>query len=99
MHIYISGKITGLPEHIYKARFSTAEQGLLLLKYKVVNPVTLPDDHDKTWKSYMSVDLKALKKCDAIFMMNCWQDSRGAIIEHWFAKRYNKVIIYQPKTK
>jgi hypothetical protein len=97
MHIYISGKITGLPEKVYKENFRLAEQALEILKFKPVNPVNLPDDHDKSWKSYMSVDLKVLKECDAIFMMDCWQDSRGAIIEHWFAKRYNKIIIYQPK--
>lgn len=99
MQIYISGKITGVAEHLYKARFSNAEHGLLLLKFKVVNPVTLPADHDKSWKAYMKEDLKALKQCEGIFMLNCWQDSKGAIIEHWFAKRYNKTIIYQPKQK
>lgn len=97
MKIYISGKITGLPEAVFKNNFENAEMGLTFLKFTPVNPVNLPDNHDKTWKSYMSVDLKALKECDAIFMMNCWQDSRGAKVEHWFAKRYNKLIIYQPK--
>lgn len=96
--IYIAGKITGLSEHRYKYLFETAEQGLLLLKYEVVNPVKLPDNHDKSWKAYMKVCLPALRKCDYAFMLNNWEDSRGAKIEHWYAKRYGIKIIYQPKT-
>jgi len=96
MLIYIAGKVTDLPEHIYKTKFDNAEHGLLLLKFKVVNPLKLPHNHDKSWKEYLREDLKALKKCDGAFMLYNWKDSRGALIEHWFAKRYNKTIIYQP---
>jgi hypothetical protein len=43
----------------------------------------------------MKEDLEALKSCDHLFALSNWQDSRGARIEVWFAKRYNKTIIYQ----
>lgn len=96
MLIYIAGKIGKQPVHLYKPKFENAEHGLLLLKFKVVNPLRLPHNHERTWKAYMREDLQALKKCDGIFMLYNWKDSRGARIEHWFAKRYNKLIIYQP---
>ena len=44
----------------------------------------------------MKEDLKALKDCEYVFMLNNWTDSKGAKVEHWFAKRYGKKIIYQP---
>lgn len=95
--IYIAGKITGLTEPRYKYLFETAEQGFLLLKYEVINPVKLPDDHDKSWKAYMRVCLPALRTCNYIFMLNNWADSRGARLEEWYAKRYGIKPIYQPK--
>lgn len=95
MKIYISGKITGEPNH--REIFRKAWVALWELNFTAIDPCDFPDSHhDKSWKSYMKEDLRILKKCDAIFMLNNWQDSRGAKIEHWFAKRYNKTIIYQP---
>ncbi len=97
MKVYIAGKITGLPEYRFKPKFANAEQAFLILKYQVVNPVKLDHNHDKKWKSYMRVCLRALKTCDFIFMLNDWQESEGAKMEHWFALRYNIKVIYQPK--
>lgn len=97
MKIYIAGAIGKLPESEFIPKFACAAHGLWLLNFKVINPVTLPHEHDRSWKAYMREDLNALKGCEAIFMLNCWEESRGARIENWFAKRYNKLIIYQPK--
>ena len=49
MRIYISGKITGQKD--FKQRFSEAEQMLTEKGYEVVNPVSLPHNHDKRWHS------------------------------------------------
>lgn len=95
--VYIAGKIGGLTERQYKPKFANAEHGFLLLKCHVVNPVKLPHNHERTWKAYMKEDINELKTCSHIFMLNDWEDSRGARIEHWFAKRYGITIIYQPK--
>lgn len=92
--IYISGKITGLDN--FRSVFLSAENSLSKQGFTVINPCDLPEDHDKTWKSYMKEDLKALKECEYVFMLNNWTDSKGAKVEHWFAKRYGKTIIYQP---
>jgi hypothetical protein len=95
MKCYISGRITGLPEHVYRQMFERGCKEVMLKGLAPVNPVTLPDNHEKTWKAYMKADLKALKECDAIYMLTNWPESRGAKIEHWFAKRYGKIVIYQ----
>ena len=48
-----------------------------------------------TWKEYMQIDLRALRLCDSIYMMKGWRNSRGARIEHWFAKRIGLKVYYQ----
>lgn len=94
MKIYISGKITGLEFCQAMKNFDDAAQIIALHGLKPINPMKLPQDHDKSWKSYMKEDLKALKGCIAIFMLKDWEDSRGARIEHWFALRYGYFVYY-----
>lgn len=80
MKIYISGKITGM-EAEAKVLFQQAEDKLTALGYEVVNPMKLPHEHDKRWISYMIECLIALKPCDGIYLIDNWNNSRGAIIE------------------
>jgi hypothetical protein len=93
--IYISGAITGQHPDLVKKVFSEAEYMLILLGYKVVNPLTLNHQHDQSWEEYMAVDIKALFKCDAIYMLSNWHNSRGAKIERAVAKAMGIEIIYE----
>jgi hypothetical protein len=93
--IYIAGRIGGLTEDVYIPKFKDAELLLIKAGYEPINPVELPHLHNRSWKSYMIEDLNALKECGNIYMLDNWELSRGAKIEHWFAKRYNKNVIYQ----
>jgi hypothetical protein len=104
MKIYISGKITGLAPAHYTKLFRDAELSLMhgarmKLGYtKAVNPVKIkPLFGIKSWFFYMITDIYELLKCDAIFMLSNWKNSRGAKIEHWIAKKTRKTIIYQNK--
>ncbi len=92
--IYISGKITGLTPDQAFSFFNNAELYLTEKGYEVINPITIPHEHDKTWESYMRNDLKALLDCDEIYMLNNWNESRGAIIEHDLANKLGLKIIY-----
>lgn len=85
-----------MPEIVFTAKFHEAHWECRMAGYDVCNPLLLPHNHDKSWKNYMREDLFALKLCDAIYMLKGWEESRGARIEHWFAKRYGKQVIYQP---
>lgn len=96
MKIYISGQISGLPIDEVKARFSEAERFLEEeLDYVVVNPFDngLPDD--APWIQHMLRDLEMLYECDAIYMLNGWQESRGACIEYRFAVHTDKQILFE----
>ena len=79
MKIYISGSITG--DSNYKKIFGRIEEHLTDQGHEVVNPVTLPHDHGKTYSEYMKEDIKALLDCDKIYMIPGWNNSPGATFE------------------
>jgi len=83
--IYISGAITN-NEKLAPKQFNDAAKKLIDLGFDVVNPMTLPHKHDKTWLNFMREDLKALVYCDAIYMLKGWSKSKGANIEFDLAK-------------
>ena len=93
--VYISGKITGLIFEDALENFAKAEQQLIEKGYEVVNPMTLNHDHDKSWESYMKVDLIAMLDCTHIYMLDGWGDSRGAHIEYYLACKLEFQIIRQ----
>lgn len=94
--IYISGKITGI-ENEAPGLFAKAEEELKAKGYEVINPTTLPHDHDKSWHSFMKEDVKSLCDCDEIFMLSNWTDSKGAIVEHTIAMYLGLKVSYEPK--
>ena len=63
--MYISGKITGI-EAEAETLFAEAEKFLLKKNFEPLNPMKLPHNHDKSWKSYMKECIIALCKCDGI---------------------------------
>ena len=91
--IYISGKITDNAN--YKADFQAAELALKIAGFQPVNPAEekLPDG--ATWADYMRHDIKLLCDCDAIYMLDGWQESAGAKIEHKLARKLGIEIIYE----
>ena len=78
MTIYLSGPISNTPD--YAARFEAAERKLAGDGHRVINPARffMPG---WTWQQYMRRDLNWLKGCDAIHMLEGWQQSPGARVE------------------
>jgi hypothetical protein len=98
MLVYISGKITGKED--YKDDFIKAEFWLKLNDYKVINPAKLDEVLPKlTYQQYMAIDYKLIEIADAIFMLDGWQKSKGAVAELSYAKTLSKKIMYQDKYK
>lgn len=85
MRVYISGPMTGY-ENLNKDAFYTMEAVLTSMGHSVVNPAHT-DVPEWEWIDYMNYDLMLLKGCDAIYMLNGWQHSKGARIERRYAKR------------
>ena len=86
--VYISGPITGVIEA--EECFREAEQKIEAAGFIAINPCTLINGGGKlTWEDYIDMDLAILKKCNCIYMLNGWQNSRGATIEKEFAEKHN----------
>lgn len=91
MKVYISGPITGVPD--YKEKFEEAKRKLIAEGHAVFNPAEVCLGENATWEDYMRVDVKALCDCDAIFMMNGWQLSKGARVENYLAIKLGLLVM------
>jgi len=92
--IYIAGKVTGMEDEA-RELFRLAEQQLLTRGYYPVNPMALRHDHDKRWESYMREAITAMLTCDSLLMLQGWEHSIGARIEHSLAEHLKMEILYQ----
>lgn len=96
MFVYISGKIRG--NENYYADFKKAELWLKLKDYAVINPAKVVESLPLTKMSesqIMKIDYALIDVCDAIFMLDCWQKSKGACAELSYAKSIGKKVMYQ----
>ena len=95
MKIYISGAITGTDD--YMERFAKAEKELTEKGYSVVNPAKvnaqLPEDTN--YEEYMKMCFCMLDMCNAIYMLNGWEESRGANREYGYAIAKGKEVILE----
>ena len=87
--VYISGKISGLEYEEVIRNFEHALNELLKSNKfgVVVNPLNIyPFLGRKTWLCYMINDIRAQRKCTHSAFQPNWKESRGAVIEYYFAK-------------
>jgi hypothetical protein len=98
--VYISGQITGLEIDTARVLFAEAEKILIEAEKMPVNPMKeVPFNKNYTWADYMSKDIDILLKCDGIFMLTNWVNSKGARIEHYIAKEIGLKIYYHQNIK
>lgn len=93
--IYVAGPYTaptsaGEFNNIMQAR----AKGLALIKkgYAVIIPHLNSMFMPVTRGEIMSVDLEILSRCDAIYLLKDWQDSKGAIQERQFAASHGLTV-------
>jgi hypothetical protein len=96
---YIAGKIGGLPEEEYTAKFNKAKEEVAAIGFEPVSPLDLPHKHDKSWESYMKEDLIVMLQCQAIYLLDNWTTSPGATYEANIAKLVKIKILYQYNPK
>ena len=91
---YISGKITGLDLHVSRLNFEFAQ--IKLAPNKTIHPFEIKPLFGKSkWINHMISDVIILIKCDSIYFLSNWNNSRGARIEMFFAKLLKKKIYYE----
>lgn len=92
MKIYIAGKITG--DAYAKEKFERAEMTLKKFNHTVLNPMK---NVGFEYRQYIDMGLCELSKCDAIYMLRDWKESKGATLEHHYAEVTGMKIMYQEK--
>ena len=92
--IYISGRITGIEKEA-NILFDKAEKELSDKGFKVLNPMKINHNHDKTWESYMKACIKSLCDCSHIYMLPNWQESKGAKIEYNLASSLGIIAMFE----
>ena len=86
--VYISGAITNNPD--FKSDFKKAREKWESEGYTVIDPSHLIDVFpDGTHEQYMNICMELLKMADVVFMMDGWQNSKGAIMEYGYALSHN----------
>ena len=97
--VYLSGKMTGLAESEYKEKFRKAEMFYRACGYEVVNPcelseIVLKRRPDATYEDFMAEDLRALRSCTHIALLEGWESSPGARREKAEAERLGLEIMF-----
>jgi hypothetical protein len=95
MKIYISGAVTGTDD--YLERFAEAEIQLKAQGFEVINPAAvnavLP--RSTSYEQYMAVSRTLHRFCDCVFMLNGWENSRGAKQEFAWSVLDEKKIYFE----
>ena len=84
--IYIAGKVSGEPLAGCTMKFGTAQKEVESQGFEAVNPLAVVGNWQTPWQKAMRLCLHALIDCDAVLLLNDWQDSRGAMIEQKLAQ-------------
>ena len=97
--VYIAGPMTGLPNFNRRA-FYLAERMLRNVGYRPINPAMLPTDLSE--ESYMPICHAMLSQCQAIYLLEGWEKSPGALQEMQWAmelglKKLEAIDLLVPK--
>lgn len=91
--VYISGPMTGLPEFNYP-EFERVSEALKELGYEVVSPAQPELLGDGIgWDFCMRSSIVLLMKCNAIYMLDGYENSRGAMLEYAISGALKMVVL------
>ena len=92
---YVCGPITGI-EDLNKTEFKVAGKTLERLGYEVFIPHEIFENlntDNYTHSDYMRKCIQVMMKCDIIFTLNDWHNSKGASIEVDLARKLDIPVV------
>lgn len=92
MIYYIAGPMTGMPDYNRPA-FHRAAAGLRAKGHTVINPALLPTELGD--KAYLPICTAMIDAADAVYLLDGWQSSMGAVAEQNYALRQGKKLRYE----
>lgn len=92
MIYYIAGPMSGIPDGNRPA-FHRAAAGLRAEGHTVLDPALLPMNLDD--KAYLPICTAMIDAADAIYMLDGWATSMGAVAEQNYAMRQGKKLRYE----
>lgn len=97
MKLYLAGPMSGLPDFNYP-EFRRWKRSLEKVGYRVTSPADLGmESSGYTWNDCMRSAITKMLECDAISLLDGWENSKGAKIELEIAKKLS-MPIYTPGT-
>jgi len=93
MKLYVSGPMSGIPQHNRRA-FNKAAKRLRKAGYKVVNPAEMDHNLKKPlpWNQCLRRDIAQVVRCKGMALLPGWKDSRGANLEVHIAKKLGMTV-------
>lgn len=96
LRVYIAGPISGREIQEVVDAFALAERQLKLLGFKPVNPARHIDrihSSGDEWGFWMRRCIAELVTCNAIYLLEGWQKSRGCRLEQKIARELGLAIL------
>lgn len=94
MKIYVSGSISKNPN--YLKQFAQAEEILIANGHDVINPAK---NTGNSYKEYIDKGLMQEMQCDAIYMLQGYEHSTGAMLELQYAEAVGMKIMFEQEGK
>jgi nucleoside 2-deoxyribosyltransferase len=85
IRIYIAGKVTGTPIIETTHKFGAWQKAIEAMGFEAVNPLAVVNNWQTPWNEAMKLCIAELVKCDAVFLLDDWIESRGAMYEQRLA--------------
>lgn len=95
MKVYISIPITDKDEQKQREHADLTKAMLSRAGHTPISPFDIYAGKNPKYADYLCYDLRALADCDAIYLCEGWQFSRGCRIEANFAKEFDKQFMYE----
>ncbi|MEH5750278.1 DUF4406 domain-containing protein [Citrobacter freundii] len=90
--VFVAGPMTGY--HDFNRAEFNAEAGVLEDRgFTVLNPAILPDGLEH--RQYLAITISMLEQADAVFLLDGWEKSEGALREFRRARELGLIFMFQ----